>query len=171
MLLTAIVFLTGCSIGQGRFQNPVFFYYLRDYSNSENQNSFFSEGALGGETREAGDHRNDLNYLMSIYLQGPLDENLRSPFPRGCRPMDIRLDHQTLYLVLSPAITELSEIELTIACTCISRTCMELTDVSTVQIEGRSLDGSVVVSRTISRDTLILENDFAQVPESTDKTQ
>jgi len=171
MLLIVALCLSGCAIGQGRFQDPVTFYYLRDYSNADNRDTFFSEGALGGETREAGDHRKDLNYLLSIYLQGPLDENLRSPFPRGCRPMDIRQEDGMLHLVLSPAITELSEMELTVACACLAKTCMELTDADTIQIEGSSLDGTVTVSRTIARDTIIFGEDFTQAPEPTTETQ
>ena len=169
--LILILCLSGCAIGQERFKNPVTYYYLQDYSDPDNRDAFFMDGAIGSEIREAGDHRTDLNYLLSIYLQGPLDASLRSPFPAGCRPMDIRQDETALYLVLTPAITELSEMELTVACACIAKTCMELVDADTVQISGTSQDGTVTVSRTFARDMLILEDSLTQASASTDETQ
>lgn len=171
ILLIAVLCLSGCAIGQEQFKDPVTFYYLRDYSDLDNRDTFFSEGAIGSEFREASGHRNDLNYLLSIYLQGPLDENLRSPFPIGCRPIDIRQDDGTLYLVLSPVVTELSEMELTVACACLAKTCMELVPVDTVQIEASTLDGSVTVSRIFAADSLILADNFTQTTESTEQTQ
>ena len=171
ILLIAVLFLSGCAIGQERFKEPVTYYYLRDYSDPDNRDTFFLDGALGTETREAAGHRDDLNYLLSIYLQGPLDGGLRSPFPSGCRPMDIRQEEQYVYLKLSPSITDLNEMDLTVACACLAKTCMELTGVETVQIEGSSIDGTVTVSRTFTRDMLILEDDLTQIPESENETQ
>ena len=171
ILLIVLLCLSGCSIGHEQFKDPVTFYYLRDYSDLDNRDAFFSEGALGSELREASGHRNDLNYLVSIYLQGPLDGNLRSPFPVGCRPMDIRQDDGILYLVLSPAITGLGEMELTVACACLAKTCMELVTVDAVQIEGSTPDGSATVSRIFTADSLILADSFSPPTESTEEPQ
>lgn len=171
IILITVLFLSGCAIGQERFKDPVTYYYLRDYSDLDHRDAFFSEGAMGSEIREAGDHRTDLNYLLSIYLQGPLDEGLRSPFPKGCRPMDIRREDSSLYLTLSPSITQLNEMELTVACACLAKTCMELVDVDTVHIMGNSLDGNVTVNRTFTRDMFILEDEFSHASESSSETQ
>lgn len=167
-LLILTLLLSGCSIIQEQFKDPVTYYYLRAHSDPDTRDVFFSDGVIGSELREGSGHRNDLNYLLSIYLQGPLDERLHSPFPAGCRIVNIKKDDSLLTVVLSPNITELSDMDLTVACACLAKTCMTLTDANTVQIESSSADGTLSVSRTYTQEMLILEENYTETPVPTE---
>ena len=167
-LIILALLLSGCAIGQKRFNEPVTYFYLRNHSDPDTQDAFFLDGAIGSESREGAGHRNDLNYLLSIYLQGPLDERLLSPFPTGCRIVTIREDITSLTVVLSSNFAELSEMNITLACACLAKTCMSLVDIGTVHIESSSPDGTISVSRTFTQEMLILDESNTQAPEETE---
>ena len=168
VLIIFALLLSGCAIGQERFKDPVTYFYLRNHSDPDNRDAFFLDGAIGSELREGSGHRNDLNYLLSIYLQGPLDERLLSPFPKGCRIVDIQKDGSKLTVVLSPGITELSEMDVTLACACLAQTCMALSNADTVHIQSTSPDGIMSVSRSFTQDMLILDESYTQTPDETE---
>ena len=170
LFLIAALCLSGCAIGRERFVEPVTFYYPREHSTTADYDTFFSEGAIGSETREASGHRQDLNYLLTIYLQGPLDPELSSPFPSGCRPVKISREERTLTVALNPVITQLNDMELTIACACLARTCMGLSEVDTVHVESRDQDQNILFSRSFTKDNLLLEDTYTQPQETTEPT-
>jgi hypothetical protein len=106
---------------------------------------------LGAEIREAGDHKDDLNYLLQQYLTGPKTEALYSPFPAGTKLVRLEQNEETLNIILDSTFAELSGLKLTLACAGLTRTCLELAPVDTVQIsaDGPTLDGkrSIIMDR------------------------
>ena len=132
---------------------------------------FYAEGIIGSETREAAGHREDLNYLLSIYFRGPLNSEFSSPFPMGCRILETAQEDGNMTILLNPILAETTDLEVTIACACLAKTCMELTGADTVQIESRDLDGKVLFSRTFTGENLFLSDDYTQPVESTENTQ
>ena len=165
-LLIISLILSGCAIGQDRWKEPVTFYYLRAHANADDYNVFFKDGAMGSETREGAGHRNDLNYLISMYLQGPMDTKLESPFPTGCKVTDIHLDNRELTISLNAVVSQLNDMELTIASACLAKTCIDLIDVEIVHVEARSLDQKALFTRSFSADSLLLEDLNPQQTES-----
>lgn len=144
--------LFGCHYGKsGDILEPVEFFYPR------HSDSFVygaEDGFIAAEIREASGHTGDLNYLLSIYLRGPLDSGLRSPFPAGCKLEDVRTGGNTLCIVLSSEFLTLENLELTLACASLAKTGLSLTGLERVRIDAEA-DGKTL-SMTLDSDALLL---------------
>lgn len=171
LILVLALCLSGCGFRGDSQKEPVMFYYLRTYSGSDTYDNFFTEGIIGSESREASGHQQDLSYLLAMYLQGPLDPELTSPFPVGCQVTEILQEEGQLTLRLSRMITAKTDMELTIACACLAKTCLDLTDADTVHIESRDLDGKVLFTRSFTRDNLVLKDSYTYPAETIEATQ
>ena len=143
LLFSLILGLYGCSSGIQGYQFPVDFYYLRN--DTEIQYSK-EDGIITFETREAG-HGDNLTHLLNLYFQGPSDEMLTSPFPEGLNVISAHFNHNALDLILSDEFSELSGIQLTLACACIARTCLLWEGVDAINI--RVQDNKAEASQTI----------------------
>lgn len=149
-----MISLFGCAFPGAQEKAPAEFYYLRaEYVYGT------SDGVVTSELREISGHEIDLRYLLSLYLQGPLDEGLRSPFPEGCTLLELQERDGTLTVTLSPALGELSDMSRTLACVCLARTCFSLTGAETVCIRFSSPDGQLQ-NQTIERESLLPDSAF-----------
>ena len=157
LLLAVFILLSGCSFANGNIKEPVEFYYPRSCSRPDEYKTFFSEGAIASEIREASGRRNDLYYLLSMYLRGPLDPNLHSPFPPGSAVVKVQQNDRELSVYLNAVAANLEAMDLTVACSCLAQTCMALADVDAVYIEAQNIDDKVLFSTTLSRGSLLLE--------------
>ena len=121
-LSVAIILLICCSLlacstfGTG-LKDPVTFYYPRSITTYGQEDSIISY-----EFREASGHANDLEYLISLYLHGPMDDSMVSPFPQGTRLISLKQNDGILYLTLSDSFANQSSLDLSIACACLSKT-------------------------------------------------
>lgn len=135
-ILIVICFLfSGCQITGERMKDPVTFYYVYgDYQKDLSE-------VIVSEQREASGHLDDLSYLMALYLMGPVEENNISPIPRGTRIYVLQNYKSGIVLKLSEAAGTMSDAEFSLACACLSLTCLELTDAEKVTIssENRSV--------------------------------
>ena len=170
LLLTAILLLSGCAANVNQGKEPVTFYYLRQHAQEEDYELFFSEGAIGAEKREVAGHRDDLNYLLALYMQGPTDSDLQFPFPVGSKIMDIHRNGDSVTIVMNTISSRFNEMDVTVSCACIAKTCMELTDAAEVTVEAYAPDNRVLFSRTFTNENLILEDTYTLPPESTENT-
>lgn len=168
LLLTAVTLLSGCALGQERLKEPVTFYYLRQHGTQEENDLFFFEGAIGAEVREVSGHRDDLNYLLALYMQGPKDSNLQFPFPVGSKIVETRMEGSRLTIVMNAISSRFNEMDVTISCACIAKTCMGLADVTAVTVESHGPDDRVLFSRTFTNENLILEDTATLPPETAD---
>lgn len=152
LLLTVLIFLslTGCGI-----HDYAGFYYRRADYISEAQ-----EPVIAKESREVTGHANDLTYLLSLYLMGPLDKKLQSPFPANTRLVSARMEDSTLTLQLSRQADDLTDSDYSLACACLTMTCMEITSATDViiQCEDRIT--------TMNRDMLVLQIPALPVPQT-----
>lgn len=153
LLLLSLLF-SGCA---EHMKEPVTFYYVRS-----NYQEDMTE-IITSEKREASGHRDDLSYLMALYFMGPTEEGLRSPVPRGTTLYKTELVENTVILNISDTEKTMTDSEFTLACACLTLTCLELTDAQSVTIN--SGDRSV----TMGADALILQDtaDTAIMEEST----
>ena len=157
VFLILLIFLTGCT-----FQNDdiLFSYRQKDliYGNSQ--------GVIAQERREASSHEDDIQYLLKLYLEGPLDDNLVSPFPPGTALESITFSNQTAYVTLNEVYAELDGMAHTVASACMAQTCFDLTNVETVVIKCHSQEfGNKSI--TLTRDSLVLFDD-ATAPVATE---
>ena len=154
-VLILVALLAGCSL-PGASGNAVNFYYSRV--------SF----AYGGEDavilleqRDITGHEGDLKYILSLYLMGPLDEDLAAVFPVSTRLVGIRQEDSNLSVHLTPIAKSLSEGEFSLACSCLTMTCMDLT--SCKQVTVVSGDRSLTLT---TEDLLLLDDPISTETQS-----
>lgn len=136
LALLMLAGLYGCHYSDsGDLLEPVEFFYPRK---TERFVYGSSDGVIASEIREASGHMNDLHYLLSMYLRGPQDSGLRSPFPDGCKLEEVRSEDDTLYIRLSEVFSTLEHTELTLACAALAKTCLSLSDQTYIHISSLS---------------------------------
>lgn len=159
LLLVAVLF--GCQFPNSKTKDSVSFYYQRSGGNYV----YGSEDAIiAPESREISGSRDNLRYLLTLYFHGPLDSALVSPFPSGTALADLQVEETSLTITLNSHFAQLEGINLTIACTCLARTCFDLTDAEAVEIKASPANGGAAVSVTITRDNVLLVD---SIPETT----
>lgn len=154
LALLLLLSLWGCGNSHDSIAVPAEFYY-RNATASYNSDS----AVICGETRESSGH--DLTDIVNIYLQGPITPNCLSPFPAGVTVVSVDQRDDRLYIVLSSPFDTLSGIDLTLACACLSKTMMELTQCNAVEISvpNASLNGksSIIIDE---QSLLLLDSSF-----------
>lgn len=118
-----------CGCGAYESGDPVSFYYVRKtYAYYE------EEPVMVGESRDIAGHRQDLEYLMSLYLMGPADEGMACPFPKRTQLLKLEAADDALTIELSDTARTLPDSAFSLACACISRTAMELSGAESVTV-------------------------------------
>lgn len=162
IVVLAVVMLLpifGCAEKEPEIVSPVTYYYRR------NEISFESEtGIIAPETREAQSHENDLTYLLNQYFDGPNDKALQRTFPLGTQLVSISVSAQHTVILVSGHLANLKGIDLTIACTCITMTVMELTGTNKVEIKADRALLNDAESIIMDLDSLLMLDDSAMDP-------
>lgn len=154
-----LIGLCGCSTPLSSSGEPLSFYYRRadfQYHGTDN--------VIVPEQREISGHGGDLHYMISLYLVGPLDDSLVSPFPKGTRLLETQQNGMELLLTLSDSAASLSDSAFSLACTCLALTCMSFTNAETVTVSS----GERVM--TITTDNLLLSDDSTGLTETTEES-
>ena len=158
-LPVALVFcrlICGCDAASVRLKEPVTFYYVQsDYTAD-------LSSPLGTEQREAAGHRDDLSYLLALYLMGPSQENLVSPLPAGTQIFSVQETEPGIRITLSDTTNQLTDGEFSLACACLTLTCLNMTDAEVITITS----GKRSVS--MSRNNLVLFD--SGTPAATEET-
>ena len=131
-LLFAAFLLSGCSFFPQTIQKPVSFYYISA------EPEYGSEtGYICPEARETAGILSEQE-ILSVYLAGPISEELISPFPEGSTILQLYNAGSITNISLSPHFKELKGIKLITAGGCFAKTVMELTGCDTVifTVEG-----------------------------------
>ena len=127
LLLSLTLSCLGC---QGGTDAEHAFYYLR----TENSIAYGKEDALiAAESQDLGQDM-DLEDILRLYLNGPAEEKLRSPFPKETQLLSVAEESETLTLVLSLEFSTLDGIQLTLAGACLTATCHDLTGIETIRV-------------------------------------
>ena len=136
LILSALIVFSfaGC-----KKETKVDFYYPR----TEIQYGI-SDGVIASESRELSGENLNLEYLLKLYLEGPVSQGLRNPFPAGTALLSVTLENKLLTLTLSESFGKLENMDYTIACACLATTGFALTDVDTITI----LSGSTSITLT-----------------------
>lgn len=151
--------LCGCSVSPSVSGEPVSFYYRRAEFQYHS-----SESVIVPEQREISGQGEDLNYLVTLYLVGPLDDSLVLPFPKGTKLLALEASQGRLLLTLSDSSETLSDSAFTLACTCLALTCVSISDADEVTI----VCGERTI--TIAPDNLVLSDDITGLPETTEES-
>lgn len=144
-LMTAALLLSllGCAKDAPPPQKPVNFYYPATDTVYDGKTEI-----LHAEVRESANFDGDIPELLNLYLQGPVSESLRSPFPRQITVTRYASTANTAIVELSNEFSHLVGIDLTVACACIARTLFDLTDLDRVQLSATDaqLEGQAYLS-------------------------
>lgn len=143
LILSLGILLSGCGFFGERIKEPATFYYLCD-SYQEDLCC-----VIVSEEREASGHVGDLSYLLALYLMGPSNDEYVSPLPVGIT-IASQINSGHIVLELPDTSHTLSDMEFSLACACLTLTCLEITDAEDVTI----LSGSR--TKTMSHSTLTL---------------
>ena len=156
ILLVILVFSFCACAEQQSFDQPVAFYYPE-----LPQENGAIENVVGSEIREGSSFSGDLSALLGVYLQGPRDEQLSAAFFQQITLIDATVLDNQISLVFSENFSQLSGIDRSIACVCISMTCMDFTSADTVEIfvENTLFDGNESI--VISRDAIFIQDSTA----------
>ncbi len=146
LILSQLFPLLGC--GKGHQDQATFYYERAEYQYGS------ADAVLVPEARDITGHVGELRFLLSLYLTGPLDEKLTSPFPRGTRLEDLVLEDGSLRIYLSDIGSRVSQAQFSLACACLTLTCLELTSADQVTIHSGSR------SITMDRDSLVLDDNI-----------
>lgn len=154
-LLFSLLILWGCS-GQPeaeQLQSPMKFYYK-----TLDENYGTVPAAMESELREVYGHETDYLWVLTEYFQGPRTSELTAPFQKATTVVSADLQDTQLRLNVSAELSELSGVDLTLACACIAMTCLEFPGVESVSIRasGRRLGGQQEL--VLSRSSLLLED-------------
>ena len=164
-LITAAMFslifaLFGCANDNNAGQDQVQFYYRRgEYTYGTD------ETVVSPEQRDITGHAEDLDYLLALYLMGPMDEELVSPFPASVRLLSVYQAADQLTVELTDAGKALTDAQFTLACGCLTKTCIELTDAVSVTI----LSGERSI--TMGAEDLLLFDDVIPAESTTEETK
>lgn len=154
LTIAMILSLCACALGED-IMDPVEFYYLRPVDSISYGDA---DGVIAAETREAAGHIRDLNYLLSMYLMGPSNPELTSPFPAKCHLVGINIKNDTLQIILDTTFNALEDMDLTLACACLTKTALSMTDVENIQIITSDGESKTVIG-LFSRDSFLLEDE------------
>ena len=142
-IFLAVLLLSGCT---EQLKEPVSFYYIRSGYEEDMSN------IVGVERREASGHRGDPSYLMALYFMGPADEELLAPLPGNTNMLSVALNGSQVVLQLSDTADSVSDAQFTVACACLTLTCLELTGAETVTIISGTRSVTLDEERLLLRD-------------------
>ena len=142
LLLTAALLLaTGCAYAAIAGQPAFYQLYYREV----NLKNAVGEDALRAETVQLDEDPETTQALpealMQRYLEGPLDESLQSPVPRGTALLSVEVEQGCAAVDLSAPYAMLSGVGLTLADYAITMTLTQLEEISSVRItvQGQEL--------------------------------
>ncbi len=128
--------LWGCvdSKGDSDMKLPFRFYYR-----TTEEPGVLNQEPMNYELREVYGHETDYRWVLDQYFQGPQSDNLAAPFQKTTKLIQVTLVDGQMKLVVSDDLGGLSGIDLTIACACITRTCLGFEGVESVSISAESV--------------------------------
>ena len=154
LLLCAAALFSLAACDASRCRTPGNFYYRKTDPSYGS-----SEGLIAPEIRELCSYEENFPEILDGYFAGPDSRSLESPFPRDVHVVSWDLTEEMLSLNLSESFAALSGVDLSVACSCIARTFLELLPVERVCIEAESklLNGQNAI--VLTRDNMSFADD------------
>ena len=155
LTLLLIVGMFGCNAPQEKEpEHSVVVYYRRTQPTYGSADSVIAAYNMPTEEQQEA-----LPILLTRYFESAPSDEFSSPFPTGLSLVSFENDAYTAKIVLSHNFSNLTGIDLSIACICLTRTVISLTSCSEVIIsaEDALLDGHRFI--TLGQDSyLLLDN-------------
>lgn len=160
IILLSVFLLTLTACGSERM--PVKFYFQRQYITYGDADS-----VIVAEERPSLSRDNSLSYLLTLYLEGPIDTGLALPVPPETRLLNVTTDGDHLTLVMNSAFFQLEGLDLTLVCACIASTCFDLTDAEQITFVNFTSQNETPISFSLTRSSLTLVDTVSEISEET----
>lgn len=151
LICTFLILFSLCSCKQNsdKLVKPVNFYYLTDPAH-------YLRDAVTAEIRESSPYEDDLVALIQLYLQGPQSNDMINPFPEKVLVKSIGVNNTTVDLQLSESFSQLSEIDMTAACACLTLTTLEITGRNRLVITSLDSQDNIIYTASMTKDQVLL---------------
>lgn len=128
VIILALLFF-GCDTPPVNDDKSVVFYYVH------NELEYGTEsGVIKSTVANVDVESDDYTAILALYFNGPTNYECISPFAAGTTMEEFGVDGNKAQVILSPHMATLNDSALTVALACLTRTIVELTGVSTVQV-------------------------------------
>ena len=116
LMMVLCLLLSGCGAvaSQDGGNHVLFFYEQRGAS------ELTADTMVASESRTT--YAGALGPVLELYFRGPVQDDLISPFPDGTELISVEQGENGTELVLSNAFFSLQEVDLAVACACLTRT-------------------------------------------------
>ena len=148
LFLYMTVTLWACT-SENKIESPVLFYYP-----AKTVSYGSAEGVITPEERESANYKNDPSGLITLYLQGPKSTALRNPFPEDLSVRSYAVLDTEVILELSPHFSNVTGLDLTMACASLARTIFQLTNTEKLTI----ITEGIVQTHVIYASDLLFED-------------
>lgn len=161
MVTFCLLLLCGCQNNSNdSYTKPAYFYFPRSDISIDDQTEVIVQ-----EVRD-GSELKSIEELLQVYLEGPKDNDLYSPFPTEGTILDCKVTGDRIYLSLSKHYNHMTGLQLTLATSCLTLTLLDcISGSTTVEIHISADDGTVARSYTLTRDNIILGDHYVALPE------
>ena len=152
LIITMFITIAGCaSENVTDIPDAANFYYATKEIEYHTQ-----DGLISYEERGVKNAVSDLTALINLYLEGPLEDDLMSPFPNNTIVRNISHNSGIFSITLSNEFSKLTGYDLSVACACLTLTIQEFVQTNLVQIsaENAELDGNKYIS--MNTDSLVI---------------
>ena len=156
LLLLCLLLLTGCSTDREEMVRPVRFYY--GYRNAQSGDYGAESGALGWELRDLGAELMSMQEVLQLYLQGPEDTQLRTPFPKGLLVEQVAVEDAVLVVSFDGDLQSLTGVDRTLAAACLVQTMTQFSGIDAVSV---TCEGEPIWTDLQSSDRYLLLDDTA----------
>lgn len=129
LIITIISLLLGCDASRENLGESVVFYYIRNEIEYGSVSGVITPTAISATTEQ-----NNFESLLKLYFNGPTNYACISPFAAGTTMTEFSVDGNKAQILLSPHMATLQDSAMTVALACLTRTVVEMTGVTTVQI-------------------------------------
>ena len=146
--------LCGCNLSNQQTTSKFYYCYAEiEYG--------LTDKIIHYEQRSKSPDPLDYELILSSYLEGPKSSDLKSPFPAGTALVSFSVDQQIASIVLNNVFSDLSGIELTLACACLSLTVEDISGCAQVQISAQNtlLDNKQIITIN-TNDLKLYDNDI-----------
>ena len=166
-MLSLLFSLASCGEETEESATVSFYYRISD------ELAYDDNQLIQPEQRTLSTDEEDLESLLQLYLEGPLDAKYTSPFPKGTNVVRVRQVGTSVQVVLSEGFSQLTGINRTIADACLTLTLTSLEGVESVTIyvvgenteavaeEPRTMEDYILVDEGIEDQTESIKLYFA----------
>ncbi len=150
LMFTIIFIAVGCHRQEKSTENLIFYYCAKTVDfNEEN-------GVLIGENRNKSEIGTDLTKIIESYIAGPISDTLYCPISKNVTVQNIQHKDDTVEILFSTNFSNLTGLDLSIACVGIGKTILSCTDTQNVKIQAENarLDGENAI--TVTNENVLL---------------